>query len=138
MIARVALTPSISGIEMSIRITSGFSDFAIATACLPSLASPTTAMWVYSLSIPRAPARKIGRSSTIRTRIRSAIPQPRPSATEGPWKAIRAPPIEPLLISTLPPSSSARSRIPRSPNEPALSSSASRSIPTPSSSMTTP
>src|ERR1700737_4251661 len=57
-----------------------------------------------------------------------------PIGTSEPRNVTRAPPIEPLPISIHPPSSSARSRMPISPNEPSLSSSLLGSTPTPSSS----
>ena len=67
--AEIAVTPSISGIRRSIRITSGASAPARRTASAPFPASPTTSNPGSPSNIPINPLRTTGWSSTIITRI---------------------------------------------------------------------
>ncbi len=69
VICRVASTPSIRGIRMSISTTSGCSARTWSSACRPSPASPTTARSCSASRIIRKPVRSSGWSSTSRTRI---------------------------------------------------------------------
>ncbi len=68
-IRRVASTPSIRGIRMSISTTSGCSARTWSSACWPSPASPTTTRSDSASRIIRKPVRSSGWSSTSSTRI---------------------------------------------------------------------
>src|SRR5713101_3339905 len=68
MISAVACSPSTWGILMSMVMTSGFSDSAIATASRPSLALPTTCSCSSALKIPSRTFRMNAESSTTSTR----------------------------------------------------------------------
>ncbi|SCE47859.1 hypothetical protein GA0115252_152712 [Streptomyces sp. DfronAA-171] len=69
VICRVASTPSIRGMRMSMSTTSGWSARTWSSACTPSPASPTTATSGSASRIIRKPVRSSGWSSTRRTRI---------------------------------------------------------------------
>src|SRR6266481_779768 len=69
MISAVACSPSTCGILMSMVMTSGLSDAAIATASRPSLALPTTWSCSSALKIPSRTFRINMESSTTSTRI---------------------------------------------------------------------
>ena len=66
---RVASSPSISGMRMSITTTSGFSARTCSSACAPVAASPTTSMSSRESSSARNPARTIGWSSASTTLV---------------------------------------------------------------------
>src|SRR5712691_4145090 len=68
MISAVAWSPSTWGILMSMEMTSGFSDSAIATASRPSFALPTTCSWSSALKMPSSTFRMNVESSTTSTR----------------------------------------------------------------------
>src|ERR1700675_1239612 len=68
MISAVACSPSTCGMLMSMVMTSGFSDSAIATASRPSLALPTTCRCSSALKIPSRTFRMNVESSTTSTR----------------------------------------------------------------------
>src|ERR1700674_3451113 len=68
MISAVACSPSTCGMLMSMVMTSGFSDSAIATASRPSLALPTTCSCSSALKIPSRTFRMNVESSTTSTR----------------------------------------------------------------------
>ncbi len=70
-ICRVASTPSISGIRMSMRTTSGSSSSTCWTASRPLPAVPTTAIPACASMMTATPSRKSSWSSTSRTRIRA-------------------------------------------------------------------
>ena len=67
---RVASTPSMPGMLMSISTTSGWSERAAATAASPESASPTTTTSLAVSSSARSPARNAGWSSATSTRWR--------------------------------------------------------------------
>jgi hypothetical protein len=67
--ARVACTPSTSGIRTSISTTSGTSDDTAATTVVPSAHSPTTSNPNRVRRMPRNPARTSSWSSTSSTLI---------------------------------------------------------------------
>src|SRR5215472_3637303 len=69
MISAVACKPSTCGMLMSMEITSGFSDSAIATASRPSLALPTTCICASLLKMFSSTLRMKEESSTTSTRI---------------------------------------------------------------------
>ena len=77
VIRRVASTPSIPGIRMSIRTTSGRSLETSSTAACPSAASPTTSMSSADRSRTANPPRTRAWSSAIATRITSSECAPR-------------------------------------------------------------
>ena len=66
---RVASTPSITGIRMSITTTSGLSLFAALTPSSPFLASPTTSRFGCAFSSATIPIRTIAWSSTTSTLV---------------------------------------------------------------------
>src|SRR5216684_3350925 len=68
MIWAVACRPSMCGMLMSMVMTSGLSDSAMATASRPSLAWPTTCSWSSALKICSRTLRMKAESSTIKTR----------------------------------------------------------------------
>src|SRR5467141_2420935 len=68
MIWAVACRPSMCGMLMSMVMTSGLSDSAMATASRPSLAWPTTCSWSSALKICSRTLRMKAESSTINTR----------------------------------------------------------------------
>src|SRR5258708_6502568 len=68
MISAVAWSPSTWGILMSMEMTSGFNDSAIATASRPSFALPTTCNCSSALKMPSSTFRMKVESSTTRTR----------------------------------------------------------------------
>ena len=80
-ISRVASSPSRCGIRMSIRMTSGRSFRASATASVPSLASPTTSRSGAESTSTRKPPRTSAWSSATTTRIT------RPPPRSGSWAA---------------------------------------------------
>ena len=69
MISRVASSPSIPGIRMSISTTSGPCAAACDTAAAPLAASPTTVMPSAASRMTQNPARTSSWSSTTSTRI---------------------------------------------------------------------
>jgi hypothetical protein len=69
VICRVASSPSIPGIRMSISTTSGAFSATAATAPAPFAASPTTLMPSAASRITQKPARTSSWSSTTSTRI---------------------------------------------------------------------
>ncbi len=69
-ICRVASSPLSTGIAMSIRITFGFSDFAISTASRPVFASPATKNSPSTSSSAHSPCRTIAWSSASSTVMR--------------------------------------------------------------------
>jgi hypothetical protein len=71
-ICRVASMPSTRGMRTSINTTSGFSVRAVATASIPSPASPTTSSSGSDPRIILKPERTSRWSSAIRTRITAA------------------------------------------------------------------
>src|SRR5712675_1019542 len=68
MICAVACRPSMCGMLMSMVMTSGLSDSAMATASRPSLAWPATCNWSSALKIVSKTLRMKAESSTIKTR----------------------------------------------------------------------
>jgi hypothetical protein len=79
-IRRVASSPSVPGIRMSINRTSGVSSEASRAASSPSAASPTTSMSDCASRSERNPARTRAWSSASRTRIVA----PSPGGVEAP------------------------------------------------------
>ena len=73
---RVASMPSVPGIRMSNRHTSGRRRRASSTARRPSAASPTTSMPGWALRIILRPVRTISWSSATSTRTVTRVPPP--------------------------------------------------------------
>ena len=82
-ICRVASTPSISGIRMSISTTSGGSSSTSRTASTPSPAAPTTRMPSWASMMTRTPSRNSSWSSTSSTLIVVAVIGPARTGTHA-------------------------------------------------------
>ena len=109
---RVASSPSISGMRMSITTTSGFSARTCSSACAPVAASPTTSMSSRESSSARNPARTIGWSSASTTLV-GVIDRFQPLSGSTAWT--RQPPCSRGPTSRRPPRAVARSNMPRRP-----------------------